>query len=288
VAPRGPDAQNAAMPELPEVETVVRQLREQLVGARIESARVLWERSVAKPSSPGFQRDVRGRTITGLRRRAKYLVFELDGAEAAPDGRLLVGHLRMTGRFFVGDDPEPRATRVSFRLADGRWLAFSDLRKFGRLGLVRELHELLPPLGPEPLGDDFDGEWLASALRARRRRLKPLLLDQSFLAGLGNIYVDESLHLAGLHPLRVSDRVSRPRARRLAEAIQRVLRRAIELQGSSFDVFYRTPEGQPGAYQHEFQVYGRHGQPCRSCGHILRRIVVGQRGTHYCARCQRA
>lgn len=276
------------MPELPEVETVVRQLREQLVGRRVESARVLWARTVARPSVEAFRRGVRGRAISGLRRRAKYIVFELDGGEAAPGGRLLVGHLRMTGRFFVGDDPEPRATRVSFRLDDDRFLAFADIRKFGRLALGARLEELVPPLGPEPLGDAFDGEWLAAALRARRRQLKPLLLDQSFLAGLGNIYVDEALHLAGLHPLRSSDRVSKPRALRLAESIQAVLRRAIELQGSSFDVFYRTPEGQPGNYQHEFQVYGRHGKPCRSCGRVLRRIVVGQRGTHFCTRCQRA
>lgn len=270
------------MPELPEVETTVRQLRPQLEGAAIERVRVLWERTVARPSVAAFRRGLAGRTIVGLRRRAKYLLFDLD------DGRVLTGHLRMTGRFFVGDDPEPAHTRVTATLADGRHMAFSDVRKFGRLALVRHEDEILPALGPEPLSDTLTGEWLARELRARKRQLKPLLLDQAFLAGLGNIYVDESLHRSGLHPLRLSHTVRRPQAEALAGAIRAVLTRAIEQQGSSFDVFYRTPEGQPGNFQDEFQVYGRDGLPCRTCGATIARFLVGQRGTHVCRRCQPA
>jgi formamidopyrimidine-DNA glycosylase len=176
--------------------------------------------------------------------------------------------------------------RARFELDDGSRLVFADVRKFGRLALVRELDEVLPAIGPEPLGDDVDGDWMAAALSARRRLLKPLLLDQSFLAGLGNIYVDEALHTAGLHPLRVSDRVSRAGAATLAQAIKRVLRRAIAAEGSSFDDFYRTPEGRPGRYQDGFLVYGRDGLPCRRCGATIVRLVVGQRGTHVCPRCQ--
>ena len=290
------------MPELPEVETVVRQLRAPLVGRTLTGVRVSWPATVARPSPAAFRRGALGRRVTGRSRRGKYFVIELDGdpvggaaegplAERRPD-RLLVGHLRMTGRMSVEDDPEPPFTRASFALDDGRHLVFRDVRKFGRLALVRRLDEILPPLGPEPLGGhgfpELDADWLAAALRSRRRQLKPLLLDQSFLAGLGNIYVDESLHRARLHPLRSSDRVGRDGAARLATAIRQVLTEAIAKQGSSFDAFYRTPEGRPGDYQHEFRVYGRTGQPCPRCGAAIRRMVVGQRGTHYCGRCQRA
>jgi formamidopyrimidine-DNA glycosylase len=269
------------MPELPEVETVVRQVRPQLVGRTIVAARVFGRDVLARGTPRGFCEALRGRRITAVRRRAKYFVLDLD------DGRLLVGHLRMTGRLYVAREPDPLRTRARFDLDDGRLLLFTDVRKFGRLQLARSLDEALPPLGPEPL-EALDGEWLAGALAARRRRLKPLLLDQSFVAGLGNIYVDESLHRAGLHPLRASDAVPRERAHALAAAIRSVLSAAIAAEGSSFDTFYRTPEGRPGAFQDEFAVYGRDGQPCRACGTSIRRIVVGQRGTHFCPRCQPA
>jgi len=270
------------MPELPEVETIVRQLRPQLEGRRIERARVSWERSIAQPSARSFCEQVAGLRFDRLWRRAKYFVFDFD------DGRHLVGHLRMSGRLYVGDDPDPDYTRVSFALDNGQHLAFSDVRKFGRLALVDDVDGFLPHIGPEPLGPQLTADWLKAALRTRKRALKPLLLDQSFLAGLGNIYVDESLHRAGLHPLRRSDRVPAERAERLAESIRDVLTAAIEAEGSSFDVFYRTPEGQPGAYQDDFQVYGRDGKPCRTCGTTIVRLVVGQRGTHVCRRCQPA
>ena len=283
------------MPELPEVETIVRQLRPQLVGRTVTAVRLGWRGVVQHPSPARFCAELAGRRIVGARRRAKYFVFDLD------DGRALVGHLRMTGRLSVepaaasggaamreaaADGPRPEWVRARFELDDGSRLLFADVRKFGRLALVRDLDEVLPAIGPEPLGDDVDGDWMAAALGARRRLLKPLLLDQSFLAGLGNIYVDEALHTAGLHPLRASHRVSREGAASLARAIKRVLRRAIAAEGSSFDDFYRTPEGRPGRYQDGFLVYGRDGQPCRRCGATIVRLVVGQRGTHVCPRCQ--
>ena len=270
------------MPELPEVETVVRQLRPQLVGASIDTVSVLWPRTVACPSVRAFRAGLAGRVVTSVERRAKYLLFGLD------DGFTLVGHLRMTGRFHVALDPPGRHARVACTLHDGRRFVFDDVRKFGRLALVRRVEDALPPLGPEPLSDALTGAWLASALRARRRALKPLLLDQSFLAGLGNIYVDESLHRAGLHPLRSSHTLRRPQADALADAIRGVLGAAIAAEGSSFDSFYRTPEGKPGAFQDEFQVYGRDGRECRRCGTTIVKLVVGQRGTHVCPRCQPA
>jgi formamidopyrimidine-DNA glycosylase len=153
--------------------------------------------------------------------------------------------------------------------------------------LTRTLERVLGRLGPEPLAPQFSTAWLRRELRARARQLKPLLLDQHFLAGLGNIYVDEALHAARLHPQLRCDRVSAPAARRLRDAIRRVLRAAIRREGSSFDAFYRTPEGRAGRYQTRFRVYGRAGQPCLACGAAIVRLVVGQRGTHICPRCQR-
>ena len=151
-----------------------------------------------------------------------------------------------------------------------------------------DLTRAVAGLGPEPLEDGFTAESFRRALLARRRVLKPLLLDQSFLAGLGNIYVDEALHRAGLHPLRRSDKLPKRATDRLHAEIRATLTEAIEREGSSFDAFYRTPEGQPGSYQHQFRVYGRAGQPCRTCGRPIRKLVVAQRGTHVCTHCQRA
>ncbi len=274
------------MPELPEVETVVRLIRPRLVGRTIAGARVHWTRTLGGVSPARFTRAVTGARVTRVWRRAKYAVLDLE-REAAPAG-FLVGHLRMTGRFHVeppGYDPGPHL-RVSLPLDDGRTFHFIDVRKFGRLWFTTRLETLLGRLGPEPLDDDFTADWLLAALRAKRRQLKPLLLDQTFLAGLGNIYVDEALHRSGLHPLRPSQRVDAAHARRLHAAIRETLTAAIAREGSSFDVFYRTPEGQPGQYQDEFRVYARAGQPCLACGTPVERLIVGQRGTHVCPTCQ--
>jgi formamidopyrimidine-DNA glycosylase len=194
----------------------------------------------------------------------------------------------MTGRLLlveIGEAPG-RFERVRLGLDDGQALVFADVRKFGRLELVPESGEPFGHLGPEPLERGFTASCLRAALAARRRALKPLLLDQAVVAGLGNIYVDESLHRAGLHPLERSDRVTADGARRLRAAIRSVLSTAIRREGSSFDTFYRTPEGQPGRYQERFRVYGREGLPCRTCRTAIVRTVVGQRGTHHCPRCQ--
>ena len=274
------------MPELPEVETVARLIRGPLEGRSIEGVRVEWERSLGGASRRAFSRSMRGARVRSVGRRGKYVVLALEraGAEA---GFVLV-HLRMSGRLHVdaAEEPEREYTRVACALSGGSELRFVDVRKFGRFRFVRDAQDVLGELGPEPLSSGFDGAWLHAALRARRRLLKPLLLDQAFLAGLGNIYVDEALFRARLHPLEASDRVSAGKAAALADAIRGTLTEAIEREGSSFDAFYRTPEGNPGGYQHQFQVYGREGRPCRRCGRDVERIVVGQRGTHLCPRCQ--
>lgn len=275
------------MPELPEVETVARLIRPRLVGRRIEGCAVRWRRTLGALDERGFARAVVGARVARVWRRAKYVVFDLERA-GRPAGALL-GHLRMTGRMQVdepGVDPGP-FVKVSLALDDERVFHFLDVRKFGRLEFTRDPARALAELGPEPLSEEFDAERLFAGLRARRRLLKPLLLDQAFVAGLGNIYVDESLFGAGLHPEARSERITRPRAERLHASIRAVLTAAIEREGSSFDTFYRTPEGNPGAYQDQFQVYGRGGEPCRRCATPITRIVVGQRGTHFCRRCQR-
>jgi formamidopyrimidine-DNA glycosylase len=274
------------MPELPEVETVVRMLRPKLEGRTIRAASVKWKRTLGGLAPAAFARRVIGARVVRLRRRAKFVVADLERNDA-PAGALL-GHLRMTGRMHVeraGWDAGAYE-RLRLELDDDRCFHFIDVRKFGRLTWVADAERALADLGPEPLGDAFSAAWLAAALRARRGRLKPLLLDQSFIAGLGNIYVDESLHRSGLHPLRAASGVRGDEAARLRDAIRATLGAAIERNGSSFDTFYRTPEGQPGDYQSEFRVYARGGEPCVACGSEIRRIVVGQRGTHFCPACQ--
>ncbi len=276
------------MPELPEVETVARLIRPQLVGRTIVGSEVRWTRTLGGLSRPRFARAVAGATATRVWRRGKFIAIDLE-REGTPCGALVV-HLRMTGRLHV-ELPEAglaRYVRVALDLDDGRRLFFVDVRKFGRFRYAAEPEVLFRKLGVEPLGDEFTPRWLAAGLRRRRRMLKPLLLDQGFIAGLGNIYADEALHAARLHPLRPSDSVGGTKARELHAAIVGTLAAAIEREGSSFDAFYRTPEGRPGSYQHQFQVYGRDGKPCRRCGRTLAKIVVGQRGTHLCTRCQRA
>ncbi len=274
------------MPELPEVETVGRLIRPGLVGRTITGTRVTWTRSLGGLSKPKFAKAVIGARVTSVWRRGKYLVFDLKRGRKSAG--CLVGHLRMSGRMHVeaGDWNPGRHSRVRLDLDNGKAFHFIDVRKFGRLIYGDTPDRVWPALGPEPLSPDFTAEWLHENLRSRKRQLKPLLLDQSFLAGLGNIYVDESLFQAGLHPTRVSNEVRAPQAAKLHAAIRRTLEEAIEREGSSFDTFYRTPEGQPGSYQHQFLVYGRQGKPCRSCKKPIVRIVVGQRGTHVCGRCQ--
>jgi len=275
------------MPELPEVETAVRLLRPQLVGRTIGSARVYWLRTIGGQRAAAFARAVVGARVVGLRRRAKFIVADL-GRDGRSAGALLV-HLRMTGRLYVEAARAPRDPFVKLELAldGGRVLRFLDVRKFGRFLHVADAEQELSELGPEPLSDEFRVEWLARALRSRRRRIKPLLLDQQFLAGMGNIYTDECLHSSGIHPLARSDRIDGERVKRLHKAIRATLRAAIAREGSSFDTFYRTPEGKAGSYQDRFRVYGRAGEPCGKCGEPIRRVLVGQRGTHFCGSCQK-
>jgi formamidopyrimidine-DNA glycosylase len=275
------------MPELPEVETIARMIRPRLEGRRIEGCEVRWTRTLGGLSRRAFAKAVVGARLARVWRRGKYLVADLEHAGRSRGA--LVGHLRMTGRVHVEKDGWDAGPYLKVRLPldDGASFYFIDVRKFARLWYAADAAELLGELGPEPLSDEFTGEWLHAALRERARMVKPLLMDQTFVAGIGNIYADESLFRAGIHPLARSDRISRERAGKLRDVIRETLSAAIEREGSSFDVFYRTPEGNAGTFQDEFQVYGRKGRPCVRCGEPVRRIVVAQRGTHFCARCQK-
>ncbi len=263
------------MPELPEVETVVRSLAPRLPGRTIVRAEFR-SRFVVPQGFEPLRAAVEGRTVQGIARRAKFILLSLD------DGMLSI-HLGMTGKLLMNAAETPY-TRAVFHLDRGV-LLFDDVRQFGKIEWAPALPARVARLGPEPLSIRFE-EFFAS-LRRRRARLKPLLLNQAFLGGVGNIYADEALFQARIHPLAMSSRLSRQRALRLHAAIVKILEQAIAHHGSSISD-YVDAEGQPGSFQLLHQVYGRGGEPCRICGTPVRRIVVSQRGTHYCPKCQRA
>jgi formamidopyrimidine-DNA glycosylase len=269
------------MPELPEVETVARDLRGLIVGATIVDARCSWPRTLRGQDPVAFAAAVTGRRIMAVGRRAKLVVVELSG------GLLMTIHLKMTGQLFVvpAGAPEDPYVRLVLVLDDGREIRFRDIRKFGRVGLELAGPAAFEGFGPEPLDPAFTVRAFRARLRARRGRLKPLLLDQSFLAGVGNIYADEALWMARLHPLRTAASLRPPDERRLHRAIREVLTEAVARRGSSIDD-YTAPEGD-GSMQERLAVYGRTGAPCGRCGRPIRRLVLGARATHFCSWCQR-
>ena len=274
------------MPELPEVQTVVNDLLASgIVGRTITGARVFWPRSVAMPSAEAFCQALPCRAIERIWRRAKYLIMDLSGGEH------LLAHLRMSGRIHLVAMDEPRAKHehIVIDLDDGRQLRLHDTRKFGRMYLVRELDAVLGHLGPEPLSGDFTADILLARLHEHDRQMKPLLLDQAFLAGLGNIYTDEALWEAQIHPCRRSSSISEEEARRLHRAIQSVLRRGIENAGTSLGNgkanFYSVKKRQ-GRNVQALNVFRRTDLPCPRCATRIERIIVGQRSTHLCPSCQ--
>jgi formamidopyrimidine-DNA glycosylase len=283
------------MPELPEVETIARKLKPELVGKTILEAQLRWPRTLASPSVKKFKEQIKGQKIRDVTRRAKYFILHLSyphsPAPAAGAGvrqvqvsfSLLI-HLRMSGDLFIRDGkikPE-KHDRLILRLSGNRSLVFNDTRKFGRVWLTMNSESVLGKLGPEPFSKGFTSQWLHTALHNRHRQLKPLLLDQTFLAGLGNIYTDEALHIAKLHPLAVSDAITAEQAQALQIAVRKVLKEGIRRNGASIDWVYRG-----GEFQNHFRVYDREGRPCQICGTPIERINVGQRSTHYCPNCQR-
>ncbi len=270
------------MPELPEVETIRQQLRTgsdtvpSLVGQRIAGVSLKWPKHIKEPSVSTFRRQIRSRFVQDVSRRGKFLLIPLDE-------RTLAIHLMMSGdlRMVEADRPRGKFDHTIFNFESGWQLRFSDSRKFGRVFLMKDSGELLGKLGPEPLADRFNPTVLAQILSEHRRALKPLLLDQSVIAGLGNIYTDEALHRAKLHPLRLSDSLKSDEVDALWKGIRGALQSGLHHNGASIDWVYRG-----GDFQNYFRAYGRTGEPCPECGTGIVRTVVGQRGTHFCPTCQ--
>ncbi|MCG2658798.1 MAG: bifunctional DNA-formamidopyrimidine glycosylase/DNA-(apurinic or apyrimidinic site) lyase [Kiritimatiellae bacterium] len=276
------------MPELPEVETVVRELRAGgLIGRIIIRARAFCKPMIAPLTPAAFAARLKGQRVQSIRRRAKYIVLTLS------DGDTLLIHLRMTGqlnlaRARVAREPHQH---IILRLDDGRDLRYRDTRKFGRWLLTRAPEGILGRLGPEPLSEHFDQKVFIGQLRARRRQLKPLLLDQTFLAGIGNIYADEALWTARLHPGRIAATLSATEARRLHVAIASVLHRGIRNQGTTLGQGksnFQRPGGKRGRNQAGLNVFRRTRLPCLRCGKPIRRMIISQRSTHFCPNCQPA
>lgn len=280
------------MPELPEVETIVRRLAPRLRGRTVVRAEVR-RPNVVRPTPGRFKRAVTGATIDSVERRGKFLVFRL------ADGRVWWSHLRMTGKWRLEKPQRGREgsaegpyVRAVFELDDGQRLSFDDVRTLGEMEVVplAEWKRRDAAMGPEPLGPAFKPEDLRERLAASRRSVKELLLDQTKVAGLGNIYVSEALWRARISPRRIARNVGPVRARRLHRAIVEVLQEAVRKAGTTLGeswMNYADSEGVPGAFQEFLNVYDREGEPCRRCRNPIRRIVQGQRSTFYCPRCQR-
>ncbi len=276
------------MPELPEVETIARSLRQgrgtgsSILGCTIEDVSVLWERSIATPSAVEFKQRIQGQTIREISRRGKYIVMCLSRDT-------LLFHLRMSGDLHTksasvqdGEEAVGKHDRVIFFFENGQRLIFEDARKFGRIWLLADPQDELGDLGPEPLSEAFTADQFHRMLQSSKRQLKPLLMDQTFLAGLGNIYTDEALFKAKLHPLTAANQLNTDQAAVLFKVIRETLLEGIQRNGASIDWVYRG-----GDFQNHFFVYGRKGETCFICGTLIERIVVGQRGTHFCPTCQR-
>ncbi len=283
------------MPELPEVETVMRGLTPAMQGAVIAQADVN-RPDLRWPFPPQMAERLTGQQVIQLRRRSKYILADLASGES------LLIHLGMSGRMLVSGDPlgqfthdHPAAEKhdhVVFHMNNGARITFNDPRRFGAMDLMQTAtaahHKLLASLGPEPLGNDFHEAHLIAAFRGRNTPVKSALLDQRLIAGLGNIYVCEALYRARIHPARKAGRISEARVAALVPIIRQVLADAIKAGGSSLRDF-RQADGELGYFQHSFDVYGREGEPCRTadCGHVIRRIVQSGRSSFYCSQCQR-
>jgi formamidopyrimidine-DNA glycosylase len=270
------------LPELPEIETIVRGLRRGIVGKRIARAEIRLKKMAQAAPHVSFERAVAGERVAGIGRRGKYAVIELGS------GRSLVTSLRMTGRLVVssGTYREERGTHVVLWFTDGTRLNFADIRTFGRMRLVEAHQAWDRDLGIEPLSSGFTPEAFIGMLSGRRTPIKALLLDQRRIAGIGNIYACEALWEARIRPSRPAGALTKPATRRLHDAVVGVLNRAISLRGSSVDD-YVDADGLRGDYQSVLSVYGRNGRPCKRCGRPIVRTVLAQRGTWWCRSCQR-
>ena len=267
------------MPELPEVETIKNELAPHIIGRGISGVTLSWEGIVKKPSLEEFCSRIIGQKITGVGRRGKYLIFSLSGDET------LIIHLKMTGSLLL--KPPDRFIRAIIHLDDGSEIYFRDPRKFGVMWLVGDSNTITGKLGPEPLKADFTQKVLAQRLSGRTAPIKALLCDQHLVAGIGNMYADEALFRAKIHPLRAGGSLSAKEVERLYHAITKVLRAGINNKGASVDTYFR-PDGQIGTAHFEFKVAHGRGKKCPKCGTPLERIPVRNRGSYFCPKCQSA
>ncbi|MEA3254196.1 MAG: bifunctional DNA-formamidopyrimidine glycosylase/DNA-(apurinic or apyrimidinic site) lyase [Chloroflexota bacterium] len=269
------------MPELPEVETIKNELSPWIVGQSFTDVSISDRRLVSEPTVEELEHRLTGQITTDLERRGKYLIFRLSGRQS------LVMHLRMTGALLLNPQNTVRYSRASFRLSNGVQLVFKDQRRFGLIWLVEDAKSIVSKLGPEPLSNDFTPDVLGQMLARHHIPVKAMLLDQHLIAGIGNMYADEALFAARIHPQRRADSLSLIETRDLHHAIRRVLRSAISSKGASVDTYVR-PEGQLGTAQFNFKVAHRNAQPCPDCGTLIQRTVVQNRGSYFCPRCQPA
>ena len=268
------------MPELPEVQTVVNHIRDDLIGKKILAIIPLWKKSLDNFKPNEISTKNKKNIILDVRRRAKFIIIDLDEY-------IIAVHLRMTGKLYIQKGSSiPKYARVIINLENSKNLIFDDIRKFGRIYLYKNLTEIDGTHGPEPLGKEFTAEWFYDNLKKKNRNLKTLLLDQSFIAGLGNIYVDESLWKSGIHPNSISSAISKTKVFLLHNAIQNILMKAINNHGTSF-MNFTFLNGKSGNYSNELKIFAKDGLPCKTCGGIIKKIKVAGRGTHICNTCQK-
>ncbi|TWK52065.1 DNA-formamidopyrimidine glycosylase [Bacillus licheniformis] len=274
------------MPELPEVETVRRTLAGLVRGKTIDAVDVRWTKIIKRPEEPEeFARLLAGQTIQSIGRRGKFLLFHLDDC-------VMVSHLRMEGKYGLhqNDEPLDKHVHVIFRFTDGSELRYRDVRKFGTMHLFKPGEELtdlpLRQLGPEPFSSEFTADYLRERLKKTNRSVKTALLDQRTVVGLGNIYVDEALFRAGIHPEATANKLTKKQTVLLHKEIIQTLKEAVEAGGSTVRSYINS-QGEIGMFQLKLFVYGRKDEPCKKCGSPIEKTVVGGRGTHFCIKCQK-
>ncbi len=269
------------MPELPEVETIKNELSPYVISRRFTDVTICDTKAVKQPSVNDFRRKLTGQSINGLERRGKYLIFRLSA------DKVLVIHLKMTGALLLNPKQTDRYARIIFHLDDGSQLVFTDRRRLGAMWLLENEQAVIGRLGPEPLDTEFTVKTLAERLHKRQAPVKAVLLDQGFIAGIGNMYADEVLFNAKIHPLRKADSLSTLEIMNLHKAIIDVLRSAIDSKGASVDT-YKRPDGQLGTAHDNFRVAHRGGKPCPVCGTPIQRLAVRNRGSYFCPKCQKS
>lgn len=274
------------MPELPEVETIRQTLKRFVLGKQIKDVQIDWPNIIKHPRDPElFRKQVIGQTVHDIGRKGKYLLFELDDD-------ILISHLRMEGKYMVvpSEEPVKKHTHVFFKFTNGEELRYNDVRKFGTMHLWPKgeefVNEPLKKLGPDPFDDDFTLDYFWEKLKRTDRYIKPVLLDQTIVTGLGNIYVDETLHKSGIHPLKRAGKITKKQASVIREKAIETLEEAVAMGGTTIRSYVNS-QGDMGMFQQELYVYGQENEPCKTCGTPIEKSKVGGRGTHICPKCQK-